>query len=377
MAGKIFLLSKDESLSEVEEAEYPAEAVLQELLAKHPSLLGGHEMTPKEPRRWLLVSREMGVPDAEDTGNRWSLDHLFIDQDGTPTFVECKRSSDTRGRREVVAQMLDYAANGVRYWSVDSIRQKASETSQDAGRTLDEDVLNLIESKNPEEVEIFWNTFQRKLQSGEVRLVFVADEIPPELKRLVEFLNEQMQRVEVLALEVKHYVGLNQKVLVPRLVGRTETAIIQREQGTSSGWRRMERGRFLECHKPAAVRLFEMLLDEGARRGHEVSWSGKSFSLRAQAPGRSQKWTFLTGYTDNDLMFYFDKGAPWSEGEGAAAIRRTLLQTGLFREGGLLTLKYQVDEKSADRLREFAPKIFELVEASISRVRNPDQEGKG
>ena len=31
-----------------------------------------------------------------------------------PTLVEVKRSSDTRIRREVVGQMLDYAANGQR-----------------------------------------------------------------------------------------------------------------------------------------------------------------------------------------------------------------------------------------------------------------------
>jgi len=49
---------------------------------------------------------------------RWDLadgvlDHLLLDQDGIPTFVECKRASDTRIRREVVAQMLDYAATAL------------------------------------------------------------------------------------------------------------------------------------------------------------------------------------------------------------------------------------------------------------------------
>jgi hypothetical protein len=34
-----------------------------------------------------------------------------VDEAGVPTLVEVKRSSDTRARREVVARMLDYAAN--------------------------------------------------------------------------------------------------------------------------------------------------------------------------------------------------------------------------------------------------------------------------
>src|SRR5688572_18045462 len=65
------------------------------------------------PRRWLLITREAGIALVSDDGggSRWSLDHLFVDQDGIPTLVEVKRASDTRGRREVVAQMLDYAAS--------------------------------------------------------------------------------------------------------------------------------------------------------------------------------------------------------------------------------------------------------------------------
>jgi len=38
-----------------------------------------------------------------------------LDQDAIPTIVEVKRSTDTRIRREVVGQMLGYAANAVVY----------------------------------------------------------------------------------------------------------------------------------------------------------------------------------------------------------------------------------------------------------------------
>ncbi len=50
------------------------------------------------------------------------MDHLFVDQAGVPTIVEVKRSSDARIRREVVGQMLDYAANAVVYWNLDHLR---------------------------------------------------------------------------------------------------------------------------------------------------------------------------------------------------------------------------------------------------------------
>src|SRR5207248_11699537 len=105
---------------EMTEQPYDTEAVLQELLASYPNLLAGDQMDEAAPRRWLLVSREMGVPAKEEGGDRWSLDHLFLDQDAIPTLIEVKRSSDTRIRREVVGQMLEYAANAVVYWDVEA-----------------------------------------------------------------------------------------------------------------------------------------------------------------------------------------------------------------------------------------------------------------
>jgi hypothetical protein len=94
------------------ESHYEAESVLQKLLADYPDLLAGEQDNPSDPRRWLLISREVAVAGEEGGGARWALDHLFIDQDGIPTLVEVKRSTNSQIRREVVGQMLDCAANG-------------------------------------------------------------------------------------------------------------------------------------------------------------------------------------------------------------------------------------------------------------------------
>ncbi len=70
------------------------------------------------------AGREQGIASEEGAGGRWSIDHLFLDQDGVPTLVEVKRGTDTRIRREVVGQMLDYAANAVLHWPVDELRAR-------------------------------------------------------------------------------------------------------------------------------------------------------------------------------------------------------------------------------------------------------------
>jgi hypothetical protein len=112
MSDSIFLVGDDGSLTKAPAAGYAAEADLQKLLADNIDLLPGAQMNRDSPRRWLLIKREAGVPDREGGGGWWSVDHLVVDQDAIPTFVEVKRAGDTRARREVVAQMLDYAANG-------------------------------------------------------------------------------------------------------------------------------------------------------------------------------------------------------------------------------------------------------------------------
>lgn len=134
---KIFLVGDNkEHLITLEETGYVEEAVLQDYLVDYPDLLPGDQIDPENPRRWLLVAQEMGVPDEQDGSGRWSLDHLFLDQDGIPTFVECKRAVDTRARREVVAQMLDYAANGIEYWTLDRLRQAAPRQSKNKTEPL-------------------------------------------------------------------------------------------------------------------------------------------------------------------------------------------------------------------------------------------------
>lgn len=223
--GGIFLV-QGETLIEMKEEPYDSEDVLQELLARHPNLLAG-DQPASASLRWLLVKRETGVPSREGGGGRWSLDHLFLDQNAVPTLVEVKRSDDTRIRREVVGQMLDYAANGVVYWPADRLRTEYEGRCVREGKDPAVDFSqSLGDGVYPEE---FWNLVAQNLLAGNVRLVFVADEIPPELRRVIEFLNERMNPTEVIGIEVRQYVGEGGvKTLVPRVVGQTEQARAQK-----------------------------------------------------------------------------------------------------------------------------------------------------
>jgi hypothetical protein len=178
-----------------------------------------------------LIAREVGVPDEAEGGDRWSVDHLFLDQDGIPTLVEVKQRGDTRIRREVVGQMLDYAANAVVYWPVETIRAEFEAYCQTESRNPEQEIKKAFgDNANADQL---WQKVKTNLQAGRIRLVFVADEIPAELRRIIEFLNEQMDPTEVLGVEIKQYVGQGLKTLVPRVIGQTAEA----QQKKSSGSR--------------------------------------------------------------------------------------------------------------------------------------------
>ncbi len=306
MTGKIYLRQPDGSLRAMCEAPFDREDVLQKLLEDYPDLLAGEQMNPEEPRRWLLIGREQGVPDEVGASNRWSVDHLFLDQEGVPTLVEVKRSSDTRIRREVIGQMLDYAANAVLHWPIESLRMNWEQQCEKENAEPTEVILDLLgrQGEGPEVVETFWENVKTNLQAGRVRMVFLADVIPSELRRVVEFLNGQMDPAEVVAVEVKQFIGDGLQSLVPRVLGHTATAQ-RRKAGATRPGRQWDEGTFLEDlearHGSGPARTAKNLLSWVADRGHRVWWgkgsqNGSFFPMALLPNGKESVlfsvWTF-------------------------------------------------------------------------------------
>jgi hypothetical protein len=260
----LFHIDRDDRLVSLVVTPYAAEDVLQGLLETHPDLLAGGQMTPQEPRRWSLIRREHGVPDREAApGSRWSVDHLFVDHDAVPTLVEVKRSSDTRIRREVVGQMLDYAANGVRYWPVVDLRSAFEATQRAVGRDPEEEIAELTKDDGVG-LDEFFARVGDNLRAGRIRMVFLADVVPDELRRITEFLNEQMDPAEVYAVEVKTYraEGHEGMVIVPTVFGRTAAASAKTSQRST-----LDRTTLLERSQPSTLEMLDRFDELAAATG--------------------------------------------------------------------------------------------------------------
>jgi len=201
-----------------------------------------------------------------------------LDQDGVPTLVEVKRRADTRIRREVVGQMLDYAANAVVHWPVETIRAALERRCEKDGRDPIHEVQSFL---GPDATpEPFWASVKTNLQAGKIRLLFVSDQIPPELRRIVEFLNEQMDPAEVLAIEVRQFTGSGLKTLVPKVFGQTAQA----EQKKSAGGARASRiwdevsffAKLGERGEPREARVARALFDWATRHVTRIEYGSGS-----------------------------------------------------------------------------------------------------
>ena len=270
MAERIYTRDQQGRLEPLEGERFGKEDELQALIAEHPELLDGTQMRPDDPRRWILISREQGIAESSDAAARWAVDHLLVDQDAVPTLVEVKRGSSPEIRRTIVGQMLEYAAHAARTWSADTLRHAFEESADARGLDPAEELGKLLQPDGEEEPDAdgFWERVAINLAAARLRLLFVADDIPDPLERVVEFLNAQMAGIEVLAVEIKQFKGDSRQTLVPRVIGRI-AASPRSHAGQGARRPKLDRESFVNAfdhteHRSAAVRLLGVADESGA-----------------------------------------------------------------------------------------------------------------
>ena len=278
MAERIYNRGVDGGIEPLEEQPFSTEDELQALIAQHPELLDGEQIRPGDPRRWILITREKGIAQTPDSSAWWSLDHLIVDQDAVPTLVEVKRGSNPEIRRTIVGQMLEYAAHASQTWTADELRQTFEESARDRGLEPDEEIRQLLQADGEYAADDFWKNVARNLDARRLRLLFVADDIPDSLERVVEFLNAQMPNIEVLAVEIKQFRGGNSQTLVPRVLGRTAASLTT---GTSASRRKLTRETFLEEVEGEEYKnVVDRLIEKAREHGGFPDWGSSSVSIR-------------------------------------------------------------------------------------------------
>lgn len=192
------------------------EDALQYLMEQYPQLIPGKQISPAsdDPPRFVLLRREMPV-------GSWSLDHLYIDQRGVLTLVETKLAQNPESRREVIGQIMEYASNAFDAWGEGRARTSSADYYRAQGKNLDEVLLNEFGNESFD-LDSFWQLAEDNLRRRRIRLIIAGDQLRPEVRRMIEFINAEMQNVEILGLELGCYGETDTSVVVvPRIVGQS------------------------------------------------------------------------------------------------------------------------------------------------------------
>lgn len=202
-----------------------SEGWLQTLVADCPGLLPIHEIEPGFGRL-ASICLELPTPAGP-------VDNLFLTPEGNIVLVECKLWRNPEARREVVAQIMDYA-QGMAGWSYQDL--------EDAARRANPEVKGLYDAVGDDLDEpTFVDAVSRNLSLGRVLLVVLGDGIREGAEQLTGMLQAHAGFHFSLALVEMPFYRLPDQgyVVVPRILARTVT--IERGIVTVSGDSRMIR----------------------------------------------------------------------------------------------------------------------------------------
>lgn len=352
------------------------EAALQDLLADFPSLIPGRQIAPADPDppRFVLLTTESTL------AGRFSVDHVLVDHLGVPTVIETKLFENPDARRDVIGQILEYAAIGVSEWQDGQLRARATEFWGDRGKSLD-DVLQERFGDVAEDIDAFWAKVDANLQNNTIRLIVAGDQVRPEVRRILEFLNQEMQNVEVYALEFQCFGrGDGEIVIVPKIIGQTQQAADRRRvrRGTQRSWSpaalREQYDELALTNDLRSRRLGE-ILDWAIRQGQFVESVARNpcFSVGCEDGKR-----LLTFQVDGDMHWYVAVSLEILGENGRARFYERLVEIGVAddshhpdRVTSSKSLGSRLDELSDGQYSA----LRQTIEQALQRS-NVDRQGK-
>lgn len=288
------ILIQDQSGVRPLEEGFATEQELQTFLREHPDLMPLEEIELDAPGL-LCIGWEVGLASGAE-------DILYIDQNGLLTVVETKLRKNPEARREVVGQILEYAAH-MSTWSPSDVERQAEKffasphcPKQYRGSTLKRALELFLESRGsptPFSYDDFLRQVQTNIERGQFRLVIAIDEPPEPLLNTVEFVNRFSERFEIYLIQLKRFRDLakEQNIFVPALFGRVA--------GVAPPGRVWDKESFLKQAKeksPGGVPVLERLI-RFSELQNAIVWgrgaSVGSFTFAFSGPGAKRLPAFF------------------------------------------------------------------------------------
>ncbi len=223
--------TKDGKWSIVGTSSFENECALQQRIAASP------EMLPLSGQPFLAAAfREVGLG-----GGR--ADVLAFEDNGRPCVIEVKLKKSSEAKRAVVAQALTYAAD-LRGIEVENLEKETLKEQLKGKRLVD--FVRESESVDEENFDegAFYENLHKNLAAGSFRIVIVLDDAPPQLVRLIGYLDLfttkdlSLDLVTMSAYDIK-----DEQFLIPQRIDpdhaleletATETTVHQKSRGIAT-----------------------------------------------------------------------------------------------------------------------------------------------
>lgn len=192
---------------------------IQKLVDNAPSVL---PIAEAEPAFWPLVPVCMELPLRSGY-----VDNLLVTPNGDLVVVECKLWRNVEARREVIAQIIDYAKSLQRL-SYDAFEAAIQGARKDRTFRLYEHVVaSSSKYENDIDETAFIDAVSRNLRRGRCLLAIVGDGITEEVEELTEFLQQHagLHFVLLLVQLAVHRLPGHGTLVVPSIPVRTTNII--------------------------------------------------------------------------------------------------------------------------------------------------------
>lgn len=358
----IILKQGGQRAQRIERSPYSAELDLQELVFANPELLSIGEI--KEDTEFLVLDKETPT-------NAGPIDLLGVDSDGELYIVETKlfRNPD---KRKVLAQVLDY---GAALWSTYGdpeafLRLLDQRMIAQRGR----DLAGVLEDRFGQAEEVL-EGIKETISSGEFRFVILVDEVSPNLKNLVLYVNRS-SAFSIYLVELQRYRVEEQglEVFVPKVFGEE---VRKEVSGTAKRQHWDEQSFFRELEQrtdPATVAAVRRIYEYSKELADEIRWGtgGEKGSFNPCFRRVSDKSIYTVSSTG---LIRFNFG--WLM-DGQAKEIRDQLWAGLNAIPQLSTRLPQSEKFPRLRAEEWVPIVDQILQllnqvlVDVSRKRTPD-----
>lgn len=188
---------------------------IQDLVFRQPELVPLAEIEPGSGTL-IPICREFVIPRQGGAGVK--LDVLAITPLGRPVLIECKLWRNPQARREVVAQVLEYAAL-MRGWSFGDLTARIARHTAALGQNPLYELARA--AGTPLGEAAFCDAVSRHLRNGTSQMIVVGDGIREDVMAIAEHVGAGGTRLALLELQV--WKGESGEVLVvPQIPFRTE-----------------------------------------------------------------------------------------------------------------------------------------------------------